>query len=224
MRLFLKILTATCILSGVVIVGFVLGWFGARSSTPEPKVQPVQSGASTPEPVAPVLSTSLSNEVRGKSAPLPTHANTAVPSIVAAGTTTNAEWEDKLEAIVGSEGEDTEKVKQLFGMYPQLPEDGQVEVAQHLSNLVSDQDYASLGKLLKDPKQPEGVLDVLIADLLNRPNGTKLPLLLDVARDPQHPKAVEAKDLLELYLEEDYGSNWDQWQAKTDKWLKDNPD
>src|SRR6266705_3208374 len=99
MRLFLKILTATCVLSGVVIVGFVLGWFGARSSTPEPKAQQEQSGASTPEPVA-------------------------------AGTTTNADWEDKLEAIVGSEGEDSEKVKQLFGMYPQLPEDGQVEVAQ----------------------------------------------------------------------------------------------
>ena len=65
---------------------------------------------------------------------------------------------------------------------------------------------------------------VLIADLLNSPNATKLPLLLEVAKDPQHPKAVEAKDLLELYLEEDYGQNWEQWQAKTEKWLKDNPD
>ena len=30
--------------------------------------------------------------------------------------------------------------------------------------------------------------------------------------------------MLELFLEEDYGANWGQWQAKMDQWLKDNPD
>ncbi len=61
-------------------------------------------------------------------------------------------------------------------------------------------------------------------DVLNRPNSVKLPLLLDLARDPQHPKASEAKDILELFLEEDYGNDWTKWQAKLDQWLKDNPD
>src|SRR6266567_3605330 len=211
MRLFLKILTAVCVISGVVIVGFVLGWFGSKSSNPG-NLQPVQSVESTPETATPVTSVSRTNESIKKSPQRTTNSNPLLSSTGPSATTTNAEWEDKLEAIVGSEGEDAEKVKQLFAMYPQLTEDGKVEVAQHLSNLVSDQDYTPLGKLLTDSKQPEGVLDVLIADLLNRPNGTKLPLLLEVAKDPQHPKAIEAKDLLELYLEEDYGQNWDQWQ------------
>lgn len=224
MRLFLKILTAACILSGVVIVGFVLGWFGSKSSTPEAKVQPVQAVESTSEPATPVIPASRTNESVSHNPSRATNTNPALSSTATTTTTTNAEWEDQLEAILGSDGEDTQKVKQLFAMFPQLPEDGQVEIAQHLSNLVSDQDYAPLGKLLTDPKQPEGVLDVLIADLLNRPNGTKLPLLLELARNAQHPKAVEAKDLLELYLEEDYGQNWDTWQAKTQQWLKDNPD
>ena len=83
---------------------------------------------------------------------------------------------------------------------------------------------APLGKLLTDSKLPEEVLDVLIVDVLNRPNSLKLPLLLEVARDTQHPKAAEAKDLLELYLEEDYGSDWNKWQAKMEQWLKENPD
>ena len=65
---------------------------------------------------------------------------------------------------------------------------------------------------------------MLIVDVLNRPNTLKLPLLLELARDAQHPKAAEAKDLLELYLEEDYGSDWNKWQAKMEQWLKENPD
>jgi len=54
---------------------------------------------------------------------------------------------------------------------------------------------------------PETVLDVLMADALNRPNGVKLPLLLEVAQNPDNAKAGEAKDLLELYLDGDYGSD-----------------
>jgi hypothetical protein len=89
---------------------------------------------------------------------------------------------------------------------------------------VPDENYAALAGYLADAKLPEDVLDVLMADVLNRPNSLKLPALLEVARDPQHPKAGEAKDLLELFLEEDYGTDWNLWQTKTDEWLKANPD
>jgi hypothetical protein len=99
-----------------------------------------------------------------------------------------------------------------------------VEVAQHLANLVADENYAPLAKYLTDSSLPESVLDVLLADVLNRPNSVKLPALLDVAKDDKNPKASEAKDLLELFLEEDYGKDWAQWQTKMEQWLKDNPD
>ena len=68
------------------------------------------------------------------------------------------------------------------------------------------------------------MLDFLLDDVLNRPNSLKLPALLAVARNAQHPKAAEAKDFLQLFLEEDYGSDWDKWQARMEQWLKDNPD
>ena len=58
----------------------------------------------------------------------------------------------------------------------------------------------------------------------NRPNAVKLPLLLQTARVPDHPLATEAKEILELYLEEDYGTNWDKWQQEIERWLKENPD
>ncbi|MGN6552490.1 MAG: hypothetical protein ACTHLW_01995, partial [Verrucomicrobiota bacterium] len=73
-------------------------------------------------------------------------------------------------------------------------------------------------------KLPEDVLDVLLSDLLNRPNATKLPMLVDVALNPAHPKAEEARDLLELYLDEDYSKQPDLLRQKLIEYLKNNPD
>jgi hypothetical protein len=109
-------------------------------------------------------------------------------------------------------------------MFPHLPPDGQAEIARHLSNLTPDSDYAGLGDYLKNPKMPEAVLDVLLADVLNRPGTLKLPMLLDIARQSDHPKAGEARELLELFLEEDHGKDWAGWETKMQQWLKDNPD
>jgi hypothetical protein len=65
---------------------------------------------------------------------------------------------------------------------------------------------------------------VLLADVLNRPGTLKLPMLLDIARQSDHPKAGEARELLELFLEEDHGKDWAGWETKMQQWLKDNPD
>jgi len=56
---------------------------------------------------------------------------------------------------------------------------------------------------------------------LNRPNSVKLPQLLQVTQNPDHPKADEAKDLIELYLDEDDPA---KWPDKMQQWLKENPD
>jgi RecJ-like exonuclease len=90
--------------------------------------------------------------------------------------------------------------------------------------LLPNEEYAPLGRYLADPKTPAGVLAVLMADVLNRPNALKLPLLLEVARNPDHAKAADAKNVLELYFEHDYGADWNAWQARMQDWLKNNPD
>jgi len=133
-------------------------------------------------------------------------------------------WEDNVDQILVSTNEDSDKAKQMLGMFPNLPADGKVEVAQHMANLMPDQDYPLLASLLTNSTLPQDVLDVLLADALNRPNSVKLPALLDVARDPQNPEAPEAKELLQLFLDNDYGNDWSTWQAKMQDWLKENPD
>jgi len=156
----------------------------------------------------------------------PSQSPTGDGSLGASSTATDLvpAWKDKVDEILSSANSNPDKARQMLEMFPQLPADGQEELARHLSNLVPDQDYGALRTHLTNASLPAAVLDVLLGDVLNRPNSLKLPAMLDVARTPQHPKAGEAKDFLELFLEEDYASDWDKWQAKMEEWLKANPD
>ena len=129
-----------------------------------------------------------------------------------------------MDEILVAEGATEAKAKQMLEMFPRLPEAGQVEVAKHLSNLLPDQDYAPLGQLLANPHLPEDVLETLMADVMNRRNGLKLPALLGVARTAQHPKAADAKEVLGFFLETDYGDDWAKWGEKVQEWLNENPD
>lgn len=190
------------------------------SANPEPG--PSHAAITHPTPVAQQPSVEVNPILTNEPTPIVQTSNFAAAATNSAITETN--WEEKIDDIVGSDEPDTNKVKQLFTLFPKLPEDGQEEAAQHLSNLVDDDDYAQLGDLLKNDKLPEGVLDELLADVLNRPNNLKLPLLLDVASDSNHAKKDEAKDLLELYLGEDYGSDWNSWGQHMTNWMQQNPD
>ena len=207
----------------VVAIGLLIGWLGSsghHTTAPLPQIPPTTASDTTRE--SPPAS-SYPNPVHSNPVDSPTNTN---PPTVATTTSDSAttNWSDTLEQILISPGDEAAKGKQLLQLFPRLPEEGQVEVARHLSNLLPDQDYPELGKYLADPKVPEAVLDVLLGDALNRANSIKLPMLLAVARQSDHPKAGEARDILELFLEENYGDNWNQWQTKVEQWLKDNPD
>jgi hypothetical protein len=210
-----RVLSTVGILASIVLIGLAVGWLGSRQGPEAPP--PAVSAEPTSTPPLKFAKTRL------ESAETPV-AQTNEPAPSGAATNLVIDWEGRLDHILGAEGTESDKAKRLLELFPNLPENGQVEVAQHLSNLLGDQDYAPMGSFLTNSALPEPVLDVLMADLLNRPNSIKLPLILEVARDPQHPKATEAKDLLEIFLDENFDQDWAKWQAKIDQWLKDNPD
>ena len=217
--------------SKIKIIGIILAMIVAgaafvlyKNQTPPPPSQPnttvsETTAADASAPGAPTNGVRIRPRHQGAGEADAADSGTPAP---VANLLTN--WEEKLDDILTSSIDESEKAKQLLEMFPRLPEDAQVEVAHHLANLTADQDFGGLGKYLTDPNTPEGVIEVFMGDLLNRPNSVKLPLLVEVARNPQNPKASEAKDLLELYLEDDYGGDWPTWQAKVEQWLKDNPD
>ena len=101
---------------------------------------------------------------------------------------------------------------------------GQVEAAEHITNLLPDEMYASAGAYLTNAAIASDAREVLFSDLLNRPNSIKLAWLLEVARTPGLDQAAEARDTLELFLGEDYGVNWNVWSDKIHVWLRENPE
>jgi hypothetical protein len=224
MRNFSKILVGLGIVAAIAGVGILIGWLGSRGSVPPvqpPPIPPITNSSPTTQPIIIPTNSAAPPAVNTGSNFTPPNTVTESP---ATGTNVMADWENRVDEILSADTDNTNKVTQLLEMFPHLHEDGQIEVAQHLSNLVPDEDYAPLGQLLKNAKLPETVLDVLMADALNRPNSVKLPVLLDVAFNPDNAKASEAKDLLELYLDGDFGTDRRPWNDALQKWLKENPD
>jgi hypothetical protein len=224
-----KIVIAALVLVAVVGIGVGLAMWAARgTSNLQPAAPPVTDN-STPQPthepvhISPPHVSASTQDIK-QPAVAPASIPIVQPHNLTNATANTNDWEEKIDDIVGGDDADTNKVAKLYALFPTLPPDGQEEAAQHLSNLVDDEDYKPLGEMLKNDKLPEGVLDELLADVLNRPNNLKLPLLLAVASDANHAKHDEAKDLLELYLGEDYGADWNTWGQHMTNWLQQNPE
>jgi len=213
-----KFLTTLAII--VVVAGAViwLGWL--RGGAPAPQTE---SSPSLETETRPVRTNTSRFFPRATTAQNPvTNVAVAVPTEASTNVITN--WEDRVDQILGDSTEVEEKARRMLELLPQFPEAGQIEAAQHIANLLADEDYEKFGSYLINPKTAVEVQDIILADVLNRPNEIKLPLLLQTARTAGNAKAADAKEILELYLEEDYGNDWDRWQQEMIKWLKENPD
>ena len=209
------------IVVGAIATGALVGILlsGRSGKAPETDAQ-----ASISEPSLPAPEETNGSSFFNKRPRRPTSQNLTDGAPSATGTNAMSGWEDKVDEILGSTSPDADKAKKMVEMFPMLPPEGQEEVVRHLTNLLPDPDYVLMRSFLTDASLSANVLDVLLGDVLNRPNSLKLPALLEVARNTQHPKAAEAKDFLQLFLEQDYGSDWDKWQAGMEQWLKANPD
>ena len=136
-----------------------------------------------------------------------------------------AEWEVKIDSVLranpdNSDAANSATAQMLINLLPTLPPEGQNEAAQHISNLLSDKDYNRVMPIIKNPTMSEDVLDVLVTDLMNRDDNVKLPTLLEIARIPNHPHHEEAATDLQIFLDEDYGTDWAKWDAKLKDYLK----
>lgn len=216
-----KLGIAALIAALVLVFGIGRGWF-RNSARP---VKPTDA----PTAVSKVHSARTNKPAflasRPRPRPRPARTNMPAPATISLTDTNQiANWEETLDELLRDDSDVTGKAKKLLGLLPRFPEDGQVEAAQHISNLLADEDYTAFGQLLTSTNTLAGVQEVVMADLLNRPNGVKLPTLLEVARNPDLSKAAEALELLKLHLDDDLGNNWDAWQQKLEQWLKEHPE
>jgi hypothetical protein len=198
----------------VAIVGGSL-WF--LNKTPD------AGTAATPAPVSVPSATHVTEppSVPGTQRPKtdPTPARTA--NVPKATPRPLQAWEQQIDDVLRSPADEAATAQILINMLPTLPPEGQEEAAQHISNLVLDEQYSRVLPLVKNANLPEEVLDVFVTDLMNRDDSTKLPALLEIAKIPNHPHHEEALTDLEIFLDEEFGNDWGKWDTAVKKYLKE---
>jgi hypothetical protein len=199
-------------------VGVFIGWMKSRNGDIQPVAVPAVSDQQTTNS-APADMT----EAGPPTATKPTRIARQKPVLSSAPPEESMEWEQQLDDVLLSDADPNTKADKILAMIPTAPSNAQVELSQHLVNMVQDDHYDGAAQLLTNAATPAAVSTVLMNDLLNRNNTLKLPMLLAVARDDDHPLKDQARDMLELLIQEDNGSNWDQWAASINTWLQNNP-
>jgi hypothetical protein len=116
------------------------------------------------------------------------------------------DWEERLEDILALEATDRVVLDRLLGNLPRLPVEAQEEFISHALNLCEDEDYGKVEAVYFAAGTPPEVSEEIFNDLLNRPDEIKLPALAKTLRNPAHPMAGEAREILEMYLDLDEGA------------------
>jgi hypothetical protein len=146
------------------------------------------------------------------------------PTVVAKATPRPLqEWERRIDEVLRSSADETQTAQILINILPTLPAEGQSDAAQHIANLLTDDQYARALPLVKNPNLPEEVLDVFVTDLMNREDKVKLPTLWEIARMPNHPHHEEALSDIEILIDEDFESlnhDFNKLKIGIDKFIK----
>jgi hypothetical protein len=212
---FMRVLVVLILAAGV---GILIGWMKTR----EGDIQPVAVPPSSNEPVIAIAPMAMAS-VAPPPATKPHRVERDKPVLLPSPPEDSTEWEKQLDDVLLSDADVNIKADRILAMIPTAPSNAQVELSQHLVNMVQDDHYDGAAQLLTNPVTPSAVSTVLMNDLLNRNNTLKLPMLLSVARDDDHPLKDQAREMLELLIQEDDGTNWDQWGTSIDTWLQNNP-
>lgn len=91
-------------------------------------------------------------------------------------------WRDPVESDVPMA--EVEKFRQQFNKIPQARKE---ECLQRALNLLPDENVMLLAGILLDKEQPREFLELVFNDVLNRDEGVKKPLLLEIYKDKEHP-------------------------------------
>ncbi len=130
-------------------------------------------------------------------------------------------WSQAIDTILHEDGDASEKAKRMSQLYSHLPEKLQTECAQHLVNFSTDASPEPLIEPLLGEKANATAQGVLLLGLLQRVDKVRLPVLLKIASNPNHPLTGEALQYLQFLLEADHGLDWDRWQEAVQRRLAD---
>lgn len=121
-------------------------------------------------------------------------------------------WSGAIDTILRDNNDVAEKSRRMVQLFPHLPPALQPEAAQHLVNFATDESPEAVLEPLLSENSNADAQSVLLLGLLQRTDKIRLPGLLKVARNPNHPSSPEALQYLQFLLESDHGLDWAQWE------------
>jgi hypothetical protein len=216
-----------------VVVAFVVGgalWYLNSEHAPHVVPKPDSIVLPAPKPTPPPSSTSRTTDplppIDRTKPPLPTP---PAPKIADQPAVQMTDDDRKIDEVLrlatsGTDQDNTNTAQRLINLLTQLTPEGQVECVSHISNLLSDEEYARIMPVWKNPTFNPDVLDSIYTDMMNRDDKVKLPALLEAVRLPTHPQHEEAKSTLEVFLDNDYENDFGKWERAVKAYLKKQAD
>ena len=102
----------------------------------------------------------------------------------------------------------------MLASWNKLSPSGKLAVSRHLVNLVADEKFEPVAGLMMDDTSSPEVREVIFADVLNRPDALKWPLMLRVLEQETNPLSSEARRMLGFLLGGDFKDDWAKWREQ----------
>jgi hypothetical protein len=120
---------------------------------------------------------------------------------------------------------DETKVERMLAMIPTIPDDAKVLAMENATALIPDSKYDSYRPRLHQLAQNPELREAVMLDALTRGEEVRLPGILDLLRTAtREEERTELREILEAYLDHDYGPTAATWEAPLKKWLAEHAD
>jgi len=95
---------------------------------------------------------------------------------------------------------------------------------EQATKLMSDKQFKQLKPQLMglNDTGSEDMQETILRDILTRAENVRMPALVDLLRRPPYQGQQEIREILEAYVDVDYGTDIPKWDAAVHKWLIDN--
>ena len=124
-----------------------------------------------------------------------------------------------IQTATARELSDGVKVQQLLAMLPTLPDDGKVLAMEHAAKLITDGEYLKFrDRLLSLSSTPE-LRQTVLLDVLTRDDEIRMPTLVELLRHRPVSEQAEVKEILEAFVEKDFGDDTKQWELAVRAYL-----
>jgi hypothetical protein len=122
------------------------------------------------------------------------------------------EWQKTIEEVLGAGEDPSSTCRKLISLVKKTPPAAQVELAQHILNLASGDDFLEVLPLMKDRTVGVKFHRRIALGLLNQREDIKLRGVLDIASSDWHPMTQQFRTLLPSLTGEDAGEDWGKWR------------